>query len=388
MLTKTFALESYPEPRIRATRTISSRLRDGFRPSAGSRTRLLVFGAVIFLVAFGVRFLSWQDNRRDVWRVETFVTAEYKESAQRLLSGNLRAFLGNLDDMAHPPGYSILLAGIFKVFGESDTAIEFVQMLCDSLSAVFVFLIAGELMSAGIAVVAGILAALSPQFAYYSVLLLPDSLAVLPILGAVYFLIRAIKHPRLRPFALAGILIGLSCWLRANALLLAPILACLVPLLLPRGRRLCYSLALVFGAAILIAPITIKNAIVFHRFIPLSLGAGQKLLEGIAEYDQGRFGIPKTDLGIMRQEAAMYQQPNYALVLFGPDGVERDRWRLRRGLGVIAAHPVWYSSVMFRRAAAFFKLARVPITAAESPVSHALEVTNASPIWTNSPSEL
>ena len=289
--------------------------------------------------------------------------------------GDLRAFLSDLDDMAHPPGYSILLAGIFKVFGESDTAIEFVQMLCDSLAAVFVFLIAGELMSGRVAVVAGILAALSPQFAYYSVLLLPDSLAVLPILVAVYFLIRAIKHPRLlvvragrhlhRPLMLAE---------GERALLLAPILACLVPLLLPRGRRLRYSLALVFGAAILIAPITIKNAIVFHRFIPLSLGAGQKLLEGIAEYDQGRFGIPKTDLGIMRQEAAMYQQPDYALVLFGRDGIERDRLRIRRGLSVVAAHPVWYSGVMFRRGVSFFKLARVPITNAEAPVSHALEV--------------
>ena len=302
MPTKT--LQSYPEPEARATRTISSRLRDGFRPSECGRKRLLAICAVIFLVAFGVRFLSWQDNRRDVWRVETFVTAGYKESAHKLLHGELRAFVSDLDDMAHPPGYSILLAAIFKVFGESDTAIEFVQILCDSLAAVFVFLIAAELMSAGIAVVAGILTALSPQFAYYSVLLLPDSLAVLPILVAVYFLIRAIRHPRLLSFALAGVFIGLSCWLRANALLLAPILACVVPLFLQRRRRLCYSLALVFGAAILIAPITIKNAILFHRFIPLSLGAGQKLLEGIAEYDQGRFGIPKTDLGIMRQEAA------------------------------------------------------------------------------------
>ena len=388
MPTETFALESYPEPGARATRTISSRLRDGFRPSECSRKRLLVICGVILLVAFGVRFLSWQDNRRDVWKVETFVTAGYKESAQKLLRGDLRAFVSDLDDMAHPPGYSILLAGIFKVFGESDTAIEFVQMFCDSLAAVFLFLIAGELMSAGVAVVAGILAALSPQFAYYSVLLLPDSLAVLPILVAVYFLIRAIKHPRLLSFALAGIFIGLSCWLRANALLLAPIVACPVPLLLARGRRLRYSLALVFGAAIMIAPITFKNAIVFHRFIPLSLGAGQKLLEGIAEYDQGRFGIPKTDLGIMRQEAAMYQRPNYALVLFGPDGIERDRLRIRRGLGVVGAHPVWYGGVMFRRGVSFFKLARVPITNADAPVSHALEVANSTPAWTHSPSEL
>ena len=388
MPTETFAPESYPEPGIRATRTISSRLRDGFRPSECSRKRLLVICGVIFLVAFGVRFLSWQDNRRDVRKVETFVISGYQESAQQLVRGDLRTFVSDLDDMAHPPGYSILLAGIFKVFGESDTAIEFAQILCDSLATVFVFLIAGELMSAGIAVVAGILAALSPQFAYYSVLLLPDSLAVLPILVAVYFLIRAIKHPRLLSFALAGIFIGLSCWLRANALLLAPILACLVPVFLQRGRRLRYSLALVFGAAILVAPITIKNAIVFHRFIPLSLGAGQKLLEGIAEYDQGRFGIPKTDLGIMRQEAAMYQRPNYALVLFGPDGIERDRLRIRRGLSVVGAHPIWYGGVMFRRAISFFKLARVPITNAEAPVSHPLDVTSSAPAWTSSPSEL
>jgi len=387
MPTETFAPESYPEPGIRATRTISSRLRDAFRPSEYRGKKLLVICAVIFFVAFGVRFLSWQDNRREVRKVETFVIAGYQESAQKLAHGQLHAFVSDLDDMAHPPGYSILLAGIFKVFGESDTAIEFVQILCDSLAAVFVFLIAGELMSGLIAVWAGFLTALSPQFAYYSVLLLPDSLAVLPILVAVYFLIRAIKHPRLLSFALAGIFIGLSCWLRANALLLAPILACLVPLMLGRGRRLRYSLALVFGAAILIAPITIKNAIVFHRFIPLSLGAGQKLLEGIAEYDQGRFGIPKTDLGIMRQEAAMYQRPNYALVLFGPDGIERDRLRIRRGLNVVGAHPVWYGGVMVRRGLSFFKLARVPITNPEAPVSHTLDVANTAPAWTNPPSE-
>ena len=358
------------------------------RKPARVHRRFLIVCLTIFMVALGVRFLAWQDDHRDVSKVETFVTSEYKDAARQLLRGDLRAYANDLNHMEHPPGYSILLAGIFKIFGESDTAIEFVQMLCDSLAAVFVFLIAGELTSAGVAVVAGMLAALSPQFAYYSVLLLPDSLAVLPILVAFYFLIRATRHPRLLSFALAGAFVGLSCWLRANALLLAPFLAGLVPLLVPRGRRLRNSLALIFGSAILIAPITIKNAIVFHRFIPLSLGAGQKLLEGIAEYDQGRFDIPKTDLGIMRQEAAMYQRPDYALVLFGPDGIQRDRLRIRRGLSVIGAHPAWYGGVMFRRGVSFFKLARVPITNAEAPVSHALEVANAGPAWTNSPSEL
>ena len=354
-----------------------------------SRQRLLVFCGVVFLVAVGVRFLSWQDNRREVGKVQTLVTADYQDSARQLRRGDLRVFFSDLNHMEHPPGYPILLAGISKTLGESDVAIQFIQLVADSAAAVFVFLIAGELFAFGIAATAGILAALSPQFAYHSVLLLPDSLAVLPILIAIYFLVRAIKHPRFLSFVIAGAFIGLSCWLRANALLLAPFLACLMPLLLSRGRRLRYSLALVLGAAILIVPITIKNAIVFHRFIPLSLGAGQTFLEGIADYDtQGRFNIPRTDLGIMKQEAEDFHRPDYYGTLFNPDGVERERWRIRRGLKVIGSHPVWFSSVMFRRGISFFRIDRVPITAAEAPVSHALAFANTAPAWTNSASEL
>src|SRR5712692_10848307 len=46
----------------------------------------------IFTVALGGRFLAWQDNRRDVWKVETFVTSEYKDSARQLLRGDVGSF--------------------------------------------------------------------------------------------------------------------------------------------------------------------------------------------------------------------------------------------------------------------------------------------------------
>jgi predicted membrane-bound mannosyltransferase len=72
------------------------------------------------------------------------------------------------------------------------------------------------------------LVALSPQLAYNSLLLLPDSLAVLPILLAIYFIVRARKQSLVIYIIAAGGLIGLSCWLRANALLLAPFLSVLV----------------------------------------------------------------------------------------------------------------------------------------------------------------
>src|SRR6185436_19669321 len=126
-------------------------------------------------------------------------------------------------------------------------------------------------------------AAFSPQFAWNSVLLLPDTLAVLPVLIAIYCLARAVRHPRLISFVLAGVLVGISCWLRANAMLLPFFLAVAVIILFPRERRVPYALAVIGGALLIVLPLTIRNAIVFHRFIPLSLGAGQTLLEGIAD---------------------------------------------------------------------------------------------------------
>ena len=67
-----------------------------------------------------------------------------------------------------------------------------------------------------------------------------------------------------------------------------------------------------------------------------ALGAGQTFLEGIADYDsQKQFDIPQTDLGIMRQEAEWYRRPEYGLLLFGPDGIKRERMRMARGLAVV-----------------------------------------------------
>jgi hypothetical protein len=364
--------------------------------NAPSRRTLVVLAITIFVLTFGVRLLSWHDTRLEVGKVQTVVSADYQRVAQFLKQGGLAAFLSsvsplsNLNTLGHPPGYSILIAILYSVFGGSDSAVQFVQMIADALSAVMIFLIVAESVPFSAAVVAGILAALSPQFAWNSVLLLPDSLAVLPILFAVYCVARAVKNPRLLTFVIAGALVGISCWLRANAMLLTFFIAAAVLLLLPKERRTRYALAVIGGTLLVVLPLTIRNAIVFHRLIPLSLGAGQTLLEGIADYDQeGRFNIPRTDMGIMKQEAEDFRRPDYYTTLFNPDGVERERARLGRGLAVIRSHPFWFAGVMARRAASMVRLERSRLVSTSPPVSHALNSpNNPQPFWANTPAEL
>jgi hypothetical protein len=341
---------------------------------------------VVFLIAFGVRFLTWHDTRLEVGKVQYGVTADYKRIAQMMRDGGVEAFListsplANPNTLGHPPGYSMLLALTDSIY--SNPRIQFLQITIDALSAVVIFLIVAELFSLGTAIVAGVLAAFAPQFAWNSVLLLPDTLAVFPILLAVYLLVRATRRPRLVSFMIIGALIGISCWLRANAMLMTVFFAAAVPLLVshksekasrmlaarpqvagaPEGAPVWrYSLAIVAGTILLIAPLTMRNAVVFHRFIPVSLGAGQTLLEGIADYDlQQRFGIPPTDVEIQQQEAESSHRPEYAKALFDPDGIERERARLSRGFAVIRSHPLWFAGVMARRASTMLRMERVP----------------------------
>jgi hypothetical protein len=339
------------------------------------RARLIV-SLVIFLIAFGVRVLTWHDTRLEVGKIQTVVVADYQRIAELLRAGGIKSFFSSSSGLAdpntlgHPPGYPILIAGIFSIAGRSNTALQMFQIAADALAAVILFLIVAELLPLSAGVVAGLLAALSPQLAWNSVLLLPDSISVLPILLAIYLLIRAARNPRWLSFILIGALIGVSCWLRANAMLLTVFIAA-AALLMFKAKRWQFALAVICGTLLIVLPLTIRNAIVFHRLIPLSLGAGQTFLEGIADYDQeARFGVPSTDMGIMKQEAEIYQRPDYYGTLFNPDGVERERARLSRGFAIVRSHPVWFAGVMAKRASSMLRLERSRLLSRTPAIVH------------------
>lgn len=358
--------------------------------------RRLIICAIIFFVALGARFLSWQDNRFEARKVQTAVTEGYKHTGRLIQQAGVRGFfssatpLSDPNHLGHPPGYPILIAALFTLFDDVDTALQIFQILADSAAAILIFLIALSLLNTATATISGLLVALAPQFTYNSVMLLPDTLSVLPVLLAVYLLVRAIRRPRLMTVISSGALIGLSCWLRANTMLLAPFIALVFAILFERGKRLRYGLALVGGSLIVILPLTIRNAIVYDHFIPVSLGAGQTFLEGIADYDeQGTLGIPNTDMGLMKWEAATYNRPDYYGTLFNPDGVKRDRERLAYGFSVVRSHPFWFFGVMVRRGMSMLRLERVRLISPDPPVTHSLAIEDgATPVWASPPQAL
>jgi hypothetical protein len=284
--------------------------------------------------------------------------AIFDAQAQRLLDGSASVIW--IDDTArtqaavYPPGYPAWLALVYGLSGTRSVYVaQNVQWVMDALAVLLIVGIGVTAYGWRVGLTAGALAALSPLLALYGATPLADAPTSWIVLGGVWMFLLAAKRRSWRWALGAGLMVGASCWLRANALLLAGIWA-LALLVLVRGawrEKLILSGAIVLGTLLMIAPIIVRNALAFRAFLPTGLGVGTNLWEGIGETERAaEFGAVYGDANLIEQERAeLKPAPDEPFGLYYPDGVERDRARARRAFNVIKAHPVWYAGVMLRR---------------------------------------
>ncbi len=294
----------------------------------------------VFLIALAVRSLYAVDLAPALESQEqpgSRMMQRYDEGAAAILRGDGLLFVSGVDPsdtglLSRPPGYSILLAAIYRLVGRGLFAAQLVQNALNALVPVLVFLLADTLLGRRPAIGSGLLAALLPHLAYYSALLTPDVVCAVPVLLALVLLVPVARGGRLsvgRALG-AGAVLGLAVWLRPNLLLL--------------GRA----------------------------FVPVSTNLGVVLWEGIGEASGNAWGTRTDDIDVAAQEAEMYGDPRYGEWWASPDGIRRDRDRVRRSLAVIAEHPAWFAGAALRRAAQMMDYAGAdaPPVAARGGVSH------------------
>ena len=318
-----------------------------------------VFALLIFVISFSVKSLQAVDLEPVMHTAEqpgAGMSSDFDSRAVSIVAGQGILMPDNQDPsdtalLAHAPAYSIFLSAIYSVKGRSYFTVQLIQNVINSVSPVLMFLIAGSLISWRVGVASGVLAAVSHHLSYYSNLVLSDSLCALPILIALYLLVRAgfRRHGSLWLYALAGLMIGVSAWIRPNPMLLG--LFCAAVLVVISGRRkrvILNAIVLASVSFLTIAPITIRNYIVYGEFVPIQIGVGLNLWEGLGDASGGRFGAT-SDHEVILQEVALYDDQRYGESWASPDGIKRDRDRVRRSLDIIAEHPVWYVGTLFGR---------------------------------------
>jgi hypothetical protein len=325
--------------------------------------RALGASLLVVVVALLVRGLYLADGLALLYTEEqdgTRMSRRYDDTALAILRGDGILFPRVFDKAqtglaSRPPGYGMFLASVYALIGRSFPVAAAVQDVLTSLAALTVFAFGHRLHGLLAGFLGGLLVAISPHIAATSNLILADAIASIPLLVGFLLALPVVQGTTRRRdeflrFAAMGACIGLGVWLRPNILLLGPFAALFLFFLLGRTRRALFGSSLMALISLLVvAPITLRNWMVFGEFVPVSINGGITLWQGVADAGGREYGARMWDKQVIAEEAERYHRPDYLRWWAEPDGIERDRDRYRRATEVIKARPLWYARAMARR---------------------------------------
>lgn len=339
-----------------------------------------VLGLLLVLaLAFAVRGLTAQFIGARLYDAGWFQYGSYAifdKRAQAILDGQESVFwiddASRTDLIQYPPAFPASIALIYKLSGErSSYAVHRVLWVLDALAVLLVVGIGVTAFGWGAGLAGGALAALSPLLALYGVSPSSDGPTTWLVLGSIWMLLLSARRRSWRWALGAGLMLGAACWFRVNPLFLAGCWALVLMLFLRADWRIRarLSAAVLCGAFLIVAPIAIRNIIVFNQFVLTGLSVGTNLWEGLGETEYGRsLGAPYGDNVMVEQERAELGLPaDYPLTPVWPDGIRRDRARASKSLKIIAGRPFWYAGVMAQRMWGMLKFAGEPSAYYGSP---------------------
>jgi 4-amino-4-deoxy-L-arabinose transferase-like glycosyltransferase len=213
-----------------------------------------------------------------------------------------------------PPGYPVFLAGVYVIAGHpSPAAGRLAGALLGTLAVALIGLIALRLWGRRIGMLALGIAAVAPSVAILSTALISEALFVPVMLAAVLCALEARHSQRSYRWVIAtGVLVGVAALTRTNGLiLLVPFALAFAPTH-PRRRLGVWLPPAVFlvTALLTIAPWSVRNAIVFHTFIPVSDESGYTLAGTYNRVSRANRRTPALWI-----EAEHGKSPEYAQIL-------------------------------------------------------------------------
>jgi tetratricopeptide (TPR) repeat protein len=204
------------------------------------------------------------------------------------------------------PFYLYATTLFFKIFGPDWEVLTLLQALLGSMTCLVVYLIGARLFGAATGFIAAVLLMLYGNVTLIELTLEPEAFVLFFDTLAILALLRVGDEnpPLFRSWQWlpAGILIGLSAITKANGFSVRT------------WRNRCgATVALLLGAALIIAPITLRNYIQFQDFILITADGGKVFFHGNGP---GATGMERADLPNQGFREERQMEPDFAHVLF------------------------------------------------------------------------
>ncbi len=252
------------------------------------------------------------------------------------------------------PGYPLLLAALYSVFGPRYWALCLLHALLGTASVWLIFLLGRRSFSAFTGLAAAALAAMNPQLLYYGAMARRETLqAFLCLLGA-WAILKACEKPSPRAIILAGGVWAFHALTNSAFLPAGLAVAAALWLMLPRSgespaharpHRACALYLAVFLAVYSLWPL--RNALVFGRFVAgITQGAQHLYVALIVPNETAGTPLEHDYVAadpVLRQAESMRQD-------------ERDAMFYRESVKWVLRHPLGFLGVMARSGLKLWRL--------------------------------
>jgi 4-amino-4-deoxy-L-arabinose transferase-like glycosyltransferase len=210
----------------------------------------------------------------------------YDLIAWNLASGNgYRMFEGTSLTMIRTPGYVVVLAGIFSVFGKSLLHAQVVNFVFSVITAFIVFHVSRRIMrSELVGMIAAMLVFLHPGTIVSDSRGGPESMLILLMALSLLLCEVALREHRLRYFVWLGLSFGAMMLVKSSVALILPVVAAWA--LFKRWRRSdCHTVASGLVLACIVSglcmtPWVVRNFLISGEFVPTMTVGGLAAFQG------------------------------------------------------------------------------------------------------------
>jgi 4-amino-4-deoxy-L-arabinose transferase-like glycosyltransferase len=266
----------------------------------------------------------------------------YDYIARALLRGEGFVHLDGRATAFWPPGYPLLMAGVYAVLGDAARNALLLNAFLGTGTVLLVYLIGRQAFGRTAGLAGAAITACFPSLIFFAGVTLSETAFTFFMLLGVHLVLReAAAQRQRRNLALllpAGLALGFAALIRGQALLLPLVL---VPFWWRSGLgwpavgdRL---VAVMLGVALFVAPWTVRNAIEMHSPVLISTNAGVDFWIGHHDGASGR-GQPADGLVFDRTE---------------PDPIVREvaanREGFRQGLRFAVSSPLYETELVFHK---------------------------------------
>jgi tetratricopeptide (TPR) repeat protein len=246
------------------------------------RRKEIFIPVLLFVLALGIRLIYLHQMRSLPYFDHPIVDAEYNDRWAAAIS---QGAVFQEGPYFRAPLYPYFLALIYLLFGHSYLAARLAQFLLGAGSVVLIFLLGRRIFGRTAGTVAGVLAALTGTLVYFEGELLIPALFLFLNLLLVLSLLEAADRRRTRWWLLSGALLGLAAIARPNVLVFGAAIVVWMAIVLKksglsRGRILAAAAVYLLGALLVIAPVTVRNALVGGDLVPIASQGGMNLYIG------------------------------------------------------------------------------------------------------------